>query len=66
MRLARSEHVQAGLRPRLFLNLGAALMGQGRREEAVRHFVTAVTLDPDNTMARGNLERALAESRDTP
>jgi len=46
---------------RAHYNLGIALAEQGRREEAVRHFVEALRLKPDYAEAHGNLGVVLAE-----
>jgi Flp pilus assembly protein TadD len=37
-------------------NLGAALAELGERQKAIAHFQRALELDPDNRLARENLE----------
>jgi len=63
--LALGRHLQAEARlrraawmlrtPRVFSNLGAAILAQGRREEAARWFTRALALDPAYQPARRNL-----------
>jgi len=42
-------------------NLGAMLAGEGRLDEAIRHFEKAVEILPNDARVRQNLERARSE-----
>lgn len=44
--------------------LGVAYAAEGRREEAIREFRSAVELDCDHAVAARNLRRALGEEED--
>jgi Flp pilus assembly protein TadD len=46
--------------------LGVAYAAEGRREEAIREFRSAVALDCDHAVAARNLRRALGEAEEAP
>jgi hypothetical protein len=42
------------------INLGISLCQSGRLEEGIRHFETALRVDPDSAQAKKDLDRAEA------
>jgi predicted TPR repeat methyltransferase len=53
------KHADAAVQPRLFVNLGRAMMGQGNNQAAVELFEAALSMDPDLADAALNLSGAL-------
>jgi Flp pilus assembly protein TadD len=55
-----SRSLESEPQPRLFLNLGFALVAQGRFDEAMAQYSEALRLDPDSPETHNNLGNALA------
>lgn len=54
------KHADAAAQPRLFVNLGRAMMGQGNNQAAVELFEAALAADPELSDATLNLSGALS------
>lgn len=58
-----NDNSEASIRSRAYYNYGVILTGEGKLEESIEAYKNALRLDPNDTQARENMQKAILELR---